>query len=99
MATQPGLVGEVGGGHPLGHPAFQQVQHAVALFAHYAGVQERFQRVQRQVQGVQRQIDRLVPGVVAAVSQRHLGAIQTRHPITDEVTQGQQFLAGRLIHS
>lgn len=93
VAAQPGLVRQVGGRQALVHAPVDQVQHAFALLAQHARVQERIQRVGRQVQAMQHQVDGLVPGIVGAMAQGDVAGMEARHRVADQVAQGLQFLA------
>src|SRR3546814_2764638 len=82
VALQPGLAGQVGGGHVFRYTALEQFQEALPLFGQHARVQEWLQRIERQMQGMQQQISGLVPGIVAAVSEGQARYIELADGIT-----------------
>jgi hypothetical protein len=77
--------------------AVNDVDDFLALVRGNAGIEERIETIQRQMQRVQDEIDRFVIGILQAVAEEHLVAIEAAGRVAHQVAHRDQFIRGRVL--
>ena len=89
-AAEPCLTQQVGGGHTVFDATLEQVLHVAQLIVFQAAVEVAVGDFPRQVQGPQDQLTRLVPGIVGAMAEKQIRAMEAADSPTNMVAQRAQ---------